>query len=107
VWCAAPVGLGVGPARCYSMHSRPFATAMRSSQKKTSCVRLLLIADPHGGVTRPTHMWLRSLSKRARVDRDATVYGAHSLAPRLRYPPRTSTTAPVYMSYAGVCARRG
>ena len=38
----------------------------------------LLIADPHGGVTRSTHMWLRSLSKRARVGRDATVYGAHS-----------------------------
>ena len=38
----------------------------------------LLIADPHGGVTRSTHMWLRALGKRARVGRDATVYGAHS-----------------------------
>jgi hypothetical protein len=37
-----------------------------------------LIADPHGGVTRSTHMWLRSFGKRARVGRDATVYGAHS-----------------------------
>ena len=55
----------------------------------------LLIADPHGGVTRSTHMWLRSLSKRARVGRDATVYGSHS--------PRAFTTHHgACMSYACV-----
>ena len=55
----------------------------------------LLIADPHGGVTRPTNMWLRSLGKRARVGRDATVYGAHS--------PRSFATHPgACMSYACV-----
>ena len=38
----------------------------------------LLIADPHGGVTRSTHMWVRALAKSAHAGRDATVYGAHS-----------------------------
>ena len=55
----------------------------------------LLIADPHGGVTRPTNMWLRSLGKRARVGRDATVYGAHS-------PRSFATHHGACMSYACV-----
>ena len=60
----------------------------------------LLIADPHGGVTRSTHMWLRSLSKRARVGRDATVYGAHL--------PRVSATHHgACKCHMRVCAARG
>ena len=59
----------------------------------------LLMADPHGGVTRSTHMWLRSLGKRARVGL------ASAAMPPCTVPTRPAsllpTTAPV-MSYACV-----
>ena len=63
----------------------------------------LLIADPHGGVTRSTHMWLSSLGKRARVGRDATVYGAHS--PRVFATHHALAPRRLSICRTRVCAR--
>ena len=71
-WAAGWVGAPLpGVAGCY------LPRCDRRQHVKRHKLRLL-IADPNGGVMRSSHMWLRSLGKRARVGRDATVYGAHS-----------------------------